>query len=82
MQQLIFDFETDTETSYVLYINRKNENDDSWFGWQKISKTELKIAYGDTPEDWKHKCNLYISMKAPYKYKIIKRSDVEIWRTN
>lgn len=65
--------------SWVLQERNHDRYTKEWSEWEDVVGRKLREKFGDTPEDWKRACKMWIEVGGRYEFRIFKRVDTEDW---
>jgi hypothetical protein len=65
--------------SWVLQERNHDRYREEWSEWQDVEGRKLREKFGETPDEWKRACKMWIEVGGRYEFRIFKRIDTEEW---
>ena len=65
---------------HVLMFRWHDRQRDTWTDWTEVEPDQLRNKYGAPVDEWKKSCVSWTDIGGTYDYKIVERTDREVWR--
>ena len=65
--------------SWVLQERNHDRYTQEWGEWEDVEGRKLREKFGETPDEWKRACKMWIEVGGRYEFRIFKRVDAEEW---